>query len=52
VIWSGSPLSTETRAEQTWIDGRKYYDIEEDRRQRDEVARERSRLIQLILQQR
>ena len=52
VIWSGNPLSTESRAEQTWIDGRKYYDIEEDRRQRDEVARERSRLIQLILQQR
>ena len=52
VIWSDNPLSTETRAEQTWIDGRKYYDIEEDRRQRDEVARERSRLIQLILQQR
>ena len=52
VIWSANPLSTEARAEQTWIDGRKYYDIEEDRRQRDEVARERSRLIQLILQQR
>jgi imidazolonepropionase-like amidohydrolase len=52
VVWSDNPLSTETRAEQTWIDGRKYYDIEEDRRQRDEVARERSRLIQLILQQR
>ena len=52
VIWSGNPLSTEARAEQTWIDGRKYYDIEEDRRQREEVARERSRLIQLILQQR
>ena len=52
VVWSANPLSTEARAEQTWIDGRKYYDIEEDRRQREEVARERSRLIQLILQQR
>lgn len=52
VVWSGNPLSTEAKAEQTWIDGRKYYDIEEDRRQREEVARERSRLIQLILQQR
>jgi imidazolonepropionase-like amidohydrolase len=52
VVWSANPLSTEAKAEQTWIDGRKYYDIEEDRRQREEVARERSRLIQLILQQR
>ena len=49
VIWSDNPLSTEAHAEQTWIDGRRYYDIEEDRRQRDDVARERSRLIQLIL---
>jgi imidazolonepropionase-like amidohydrolase len=51
VIWSGHPLSTETRAEQTWIDGRRYYDIEEDRRLRAEVEAERSRLIQLILSQ-
>jgi predicted amidohydrolase YtcJ len=31
VIWSGNPLSTETRVEQTWIDGRRYFDLEEDR---------------------
>jgi imidazolonepropionase-like amidohydrolase len=52
VIWSGNPLSTETRAEQTWIDGRRYFDLEEDRQLREQVERERSQLIQLILSQR
>jgi imidazolonepropionase-like amidohydrolase len=49
VIWSGDPLSTATRAEQTWIDGRRYFDIEEDSRMREQVERERSQLIQQIL---
>ena len=35
VIWNGDPLSQFTRAEQTWIDGRRYLD-----RQRDLEARE------------
>jgi imidazolonepropionase-like amidohydrolase len=52
VIWSGNPLSSEARVEQTWIDGRRYYDLEEDRRMREQVERERSQLIQLILSQR
>ncbi len=52
VIWSGHPLSTMTRAEQTWVDGRRYFDIEEDRRLRQQVERERAQLIQLILNER
>jgi imidazolonepropionase-like amidohydrolase len=52
VIWNGHPLSTETRALQTWIDGRRYFDIDEDRRARQEVEQERARLIQLVLDQR
>jgi imidazolonepropionase-like amidohydrolase len=51
VIWSAHPLSTETRTEQTWIDGRRYYDIEEDRRLREQVERERAQLLQLVLAQ-
>jgi imidazolonepropionase-like amidohydrolase len=47
VIWSHHPFSTRTVAQETWIEGRKYYDIEEDRRLRAEVEEERSRLIQL-----
>ncbi|TWT97304.1 amidohydrolase family protein [Neorhodopirellula pilleata] len=48
VVWSGPPLSTTSRCEQTWIDGRRYFDLETDRqmRQRDQVTR--ARLIQLI----
>jgi imidazolonepropionase-like amidohydrolase len=51
VIWNGNPLSTETRVEQTWIDGRRYYDLEEDRQVREQVERERAQLIQAILSQ-
>ncbi len=49
VIWSGPPMSTYSRCEQTWIDGRKYFDIELDRQLQKEVARERARLVQKIL---
>jgi N-acetylglucosamine-6-phosphate deacetylase len=45
VIWSGHPLSTYSRAEQTWIDGRRYFDLESDARLRGEVAERRGRLI-------
>src|SRR5690606_33811172 len=30
VVWSGSPLSNYSVCEQTWIDGRKYFDRAED----------------------
>jgi len=49
VIWSGHPLSTYTICEQTWIDGRKYFDIEQDRIMQEQVKTERARLIQKIL---
>lgn len=49
VIWSQSPLSSYTVCEQTWIEGRKYFDRDEDRRMADEVTRERAVLIQKVL---
>ncbi len=49
VVWSGNPLSQFTRAEQTWIDGRRYFSIEEDAALREQVQRERQQLIQAIL---
>ena len=49
VIWSGDPLSTYTRAEQTWIEGRKYFDLDDDRKMRAEIKSGRARLIQKIL---
>jgi imidazolonepropionase-like amidohydrolase len=50
-IWSGNPLSVYSKVEQTWIDGRKYFDLVEDLRRRVELADERNRLIQKILSQ-
>ena len=48
-IWSGDPLSTYTLCEQTWVDGRKYFDRAEDLKVRDEVIKERETLIQKVL---
>ena len=44
-IWSGHPLSTYSVCEQTWIDGRKYFDRADDLTKRREVAAERSALL-------
>ena len=49
MIWSGHPLSTLTRCEQTWIDGAKYFDRDEDMSMREDIAKEREALIQKIL---
>ena len=49
VIWNGPPMSTYTRCEQTWIDGRKYFDIEEDQQLRQQVAEQRAKLVQKVL---
>ncbi|MCH8496497.1 MAG: amidohydrolase family protein, partial [Balneolales bacterium] len=50
VIWSGDPLSTFTVAEQTWIDGRNYFSLEEDARLQAQNESERNALIQLLLE--
>lgn len=50
VLWSGDPLSTLTVAEQTWIEGRKYFDIEEDALLRQSIEDERAKLIQRALE--
>jgi len=49
VIWNGDPLSIYTRCEQTWIDGRKYFDRREDEQMRRAIAKERARLVQKYL---
>jgi imidazolonepropionase-like amidohydrolase len=49
VIWNGNPLSQFTKAEQTWVDGRKYFSLEEDKVNRDEVAKQRAQLIQAVI---
>jgi imidazolonepropionase-like amidohydrolase len=52
VIWSGHPLSTLSRAEQTWIDGRRYFDLATDAQLRAANEAERARLIAKALPQR
>ncbi|MFM9067539.1 MAG: amidohydrolase, partial [Planctomycetota bacterium] len=49
VVWNGPPLSTLSRCEQTWVDGGKYFDREEDRQLRLDLQTRRAALVQKIL---
>ncbi len=49
VIWNGNPLSQFTKAEQTWVDGRRYFSLEEDAALRADITRQRAQLIQAVL---
>ncbi len=44
-LWNGSPLSPYSRCEQTWIEGRKYFDRAADLAGRAALATERAALI-------
>jgi imidazolonepropionase-like amidohydrolase len=48
-VWSGSPLSTQSVCEQTWIDGRRYFDRDEDRLMRADREKLRASLVQKAL---
>lgn len=50
VIWNGHPLSQFTRAEQTWVDGQRFFSLEEDQVLRQQVQSEKAQLIQIILE--
>ena len=52
VIWSASPLSTYARAEQTWIDGRRYFSLDDDAAMRAAATAEREALAQKALAER
>ncbi len=49
VVWSGPPLSTLSRCEQTWIDGKKYFDRAEDVKKRRDFEQLKAALIQEVL---
>ncbi len=51
VIWSGSPLSTLTRCEQTWVDGRCYFSLEKDAELRARDAKLHASLVQKAIDQ-
>ena len=45
-IWNGSPLSPYSRCEQTWIEGRKYFDRTQDLAGRQALEKERFALLE------
>lgn len=51
VVWNGHPLSSFSIPQQTWVDGRKYFDRQADLQQRDQVQKERARIMMLVLGQ-
>ncbi|MBL8746047.1 MAG: amidohydrolase family protein [Phycisphaerae bacterium] len=49
VIWSGDPLSTRTKCEATYIDGREYFSLARDAEMRARADADRRRIIQKLL---
>lgn len=49
VLWSENPLSIYAKAEQTYVDGIRFFDRAEDVKMRESVAAERNRIIQKML---
>jgi N-acetylglucosamine-6-phosphate deacetylase len=49
VIWNRSPLSTLSMCMQTWVDGRKYFDRDQDLNRRSKDAMLHRKLVQSIL---
>ncbi len=50
VLWTDHPLSIYARAEQTYVDGIKFYDMADDQAMRDAIQEERNALVQRMLQ--
>jgi imidazolonepropionase-like amidohydrolase len=50
VLWSDHPLSINAKPVTTFVDGIAYFDSERDRQMREEIAKERARLIQKMLE--
>ena len=48
VLWTDHPLSIYAKAEKTMVDGRLYYDTEENTRMQEQIVQERNRLIQKL----
>lgn len=49
VLWSDNPLSIRAKAEQTWVDGVRYFDVARDAEQRRWIAVERDRLVRAMI---
>ncbi|MBL7883171.1 MAG: amidohydrolase family protein [Bacteroidia bacterium] len=51
VLWSDHPLSVYAKAEKTIVDGKIYFDNEEDSKLRMEIEKERARIIQKMIEE-
>ena len=49
VLWNTHPLSVYSQAQQTWIDGTKYFDINTDRQLQQQLDAEKLALVQKVL---
>ncbi|MEX2175818.1 MAG: amidohydrolase family protein [Pirellulaceae bacterium] len=49
VVWNGPPLAVTSRCQQTWVDGRQYFDREADSARRAEQLKMRAALIRKVL---
>lgn len=49
VIWDKHPFSTATVCQSTWIDGREFFSIQNDKELRELITKERKRLISKII---
>ena len=49
VLWNGHPLSNFSKCEQMWVDGRRYFDLNEDKKLRKQNREMRTQLIQKVL---
>jgi imidazolonepropionase-like amidohydrolase len=50
VLWNANPLSQYAHPLQTYVDGIKYYDVETDKQLREDIRKERARLIQKMIE--
>ncbi|GAA4281163.1 amidohydrolase family protein [Gaetbulibacter aestuarii] len=50
VLWSDNPLSIYAKAEKTLIEGATYFDLEKDKAMREAIKKERSELINEMMQ--
>ena len=51
VLWNGNPLSVYSKAEKTIIEGVTYFDIKRDAMLKEEIKKEKSELINMMLQE-
>jgi N-acetylglucosamine-6-phosphate deacetylase len=49
VLWSGSPLSVYSSPQQTWVDGRRYFDRQQDLQARESFHQLHAKLVQRVL---